>query len=114
MRNLSYLKNVVTLEFFPDKCTGCGICLEVCPQAVFIPQNGKVQVADRDACMECGACAKNCPAKAIGVQAGVGCANAVMTSFFRKDGACVCGPECGAGSDEEDGTNPGQGKSCCC
>jgi len=114
MNNLRYLKNVVTLEFFPEKCTGCGVCLEVCPQAVFVPENGRVRVADRDACMECGACAKNCPAKAIGVQAGVGCANAVMTSFFRKDGACVCGPECGTGDDHEDDPPACSGGSCCC
>ncbi len=35
MKNLSYLKNVVTLKLDENKCTGCGMCLEVCPHQVF-------------------------------------------------------------------------------
>ena len=33
MARLIYLKNVVTLEFDAEKCSGCGTCLEVCPHA---------------------------------------------------------------------------------
>ena len=29
----SYNKN--TLELYPDKCIGCGMCVNVCPHAVF-------------------------------------------------------------------------------
>jgi ferredoxin len=32
--------------------------------------------------MECGACAKNCPFGAIEVEEGVGCAAAILLSFF--------------------------------
>jgi len=91
MTNLVYLKNVVTLEMEREKCIGCGMCLIVCPQAVFSMNNSHAVIEDRDACMECGACAKNCPADALSVQAGVGCAAAVINSILgRKDSACCC------------------------
>lgn len=79
---MKYLKNVVTLELDPSKCTGCGRCLEVCPHRVFQKQGSKVAICDRDACMECGACAKNCAFSAITVEEGVGCAAAVIVGFF--------------------------------
>ena len=49
-----YLKNVTTLKFDSGKCTGCGTCLEVCPQEVFQRADGTVRVVNRDSCMECG------------------------------------------------------------
>ncbi|MEN6419563.1 MAG: mercury methylation ferredoxin HgcB [Clostridiaceae bacterium] len=79
---MKYLKNVVTLQFDPDQCTGCGRCLEVCPHRVFRRLDGKVKINDRDACMECGACARNCAFGAISVEQGVGCAAAVIVGFF--------------------------------
>jgi ferredoxin len=91
MRSLIYLRNVVTLELIEDKCTGCGQCLVVCPHAVLARNDGRVTITDRDACMECGACARNCPADAIAVQAGVGCAQAVINSMLgRQSSACCC------------------------
>ncbi|MCX5863341.1 MAG: mercury methylation ferredoxin HgcB [Deltaproteobacteria bacterium] len=97
-----YLKDVVTLELDEDKCTGCGLCLEVCPQAVFIRQNGKALIKTRDACMECGACARNCPSVAIAVRAGVGCAAAVINSALgRQNSSCCCIIESDGVSDSE-------------
>ncbi len=93
MNRLTYLKNVTTLSLDVQKCTGCGMCLEVCPHAVFEMKAGKASVADRDACMECGACARNCPAGAASVQAGVGCAAAVINQMLGRTGDCCCGPE---------------------
>ncbi|HPB83242.1 MAG TPA: mercury methylation ferredoxin HgcB, partial [Spirochaetota bacterium] len=74
---MKYLKETATLKYFPEKCTGCGRCGEVCPHNVFSMSRGKAVVAHRDRCMECGACAKNCDFGAISVDAGVGCAAAV-------------------------------------
>ena len=86
-----YLRNVVTLALDRDKCIGCGMCTTVCPHTVFVLNNGKVDIRDRDACMECGACAKNCPVEAIAVQAGVGCAEAVINAALgRKSSSCCC------------------------
>lgn len=90
MGQLAYLKNVVTLELDQAKCTGCGMCLLVCPQAVLTVTNGTAQIANRDACMECGACARNCAAGALSVQAGVGCAVAVLNSKLKRKRASAC------------------------
>lgn len=91
MRNrLHYLRNVATLQFFHDKCTGCGMCMQVCPHGVFRRDNGKVRLVDRDLCMECGACEKNCPAGAVTVVAGVGCAAAVINAALGRNSACCC------------------------
>ncbi|MCF8095774.1 MAG: 4Fe-4S binding protein [Desulfobacteraceae bacterium] len=103
---LTYLKNATTLELDPELCAGCGICTEVCPRGVLALKNGKAEITDRDACMECGACAQNCPAAALTVEAGVGCAAAVINSAMGRGGdGCCCieetntkgGPSCGPG-----------------
>jgi MinD superfamily P-loop ATPase len=81
---LRYLKDVVTLELDSEKCTGCGMCTQVCAHAVFAV-NGKVaHILYRDGCMECGACAMNCPVDALRVRAGVGCAWAIFNDWFHR------------------------------
>lgn len=79
---MKYLKNVVTLKHDEIKCTGCGMCIDVCPHSVFVRSGNRIVLADRDACMECGACARNCSFNAIEVDAGVGCAAAILIGFF--------------------------------
>ena len=91
MKKLVYLKNAATLTLNERKCAGCGMCMTVCPHAVFSMNRHRARITDKDACMECGACAKNCPAGAIFVKTGVGCAAAVINSFLgRTDGSCCC------------------------
>ena len=87
---MKYLNNVVTLKLNQAKCTGCGMCVEVCPHAVFAVENRKARIVDLDACMECGACAKNCAAGALSVKAGVGCAAAIINGAIR-GGEPTCG-----------------------
>lgn len=108
MKNPVYLKNVVTLQLDENKCTGCGMCLDVCPHEVFKMNSKHVVIQNRDACMECGACSQNCPVNAIAVQSGVGCAAAVINSMLgRNNGECCCGPA------DTDGKDTGN-KGCCC
>ncbi|MEL7654432.1 MAG: 4Fe-4S dicluster domain-containing protein, partial [Bacillota bacterium] len=59
--NHKYLKNVATLKLESEKCTGCGMCANVCPHGVFAMEMKKAKIVDLDSCMECGACEKNCP-----------------------------------------------------
>ncbi|HDQ44765.1 MAG TPA: 4Fe-4S dicluster domain-containing protein [bacterium] len=89
---MRYLKNVTTLALDISKCTGCGMCAEVCPHAVFRIEGRKAVIEDRDACMECGACARNCAPGALSVRAGVGCAAAVIAGKLRgtENPACGC------------------------
>jgi NAD-dependent dihydropyrimidine dehydrogenase PreA subunit len=89
MKELLYLKDVATLRLDPAKCTGCGMCLDVCPRAVLARANGKVGISSLDACIECGACQQNCPAGALSVRAGVGCAHAIISAALgRTSGVC--------------------------
>jgi len=92
MTQLKYISDVVTLHYEESKCKGCGMCVEVCPHGVYVLENKKAQITDRDLCMECGACANNCEFGAISVDAGVGCAAAIFSSIFSKSGAVCCGP----------------------
>jgi NAD-dependent dihydropyrimidine dehydrogenase PreA subunit len=91
---LQYLTDVVTLELDSGKCTGCGLCVQVCCQAVFALNEKVVQILDRDSCMECGACAMNCPVEAVTVRSGVGCAWAIFQEWFKKKQADATPPRC--------------------
>jgi NAD-dependent dihydropyrimidine dehydrogenase PreA subunit len=110
-----YLKNVVTLQLDHDKCVGCGTCMVVCPHEVFALDNGKVRIDQRDACMECGACAVNCVAEAITVEAGVGCAMAVINSALgRQSSSCCCVVETKQNPATCTAETGAAGKSGCC
>ena len=114
---MKYLANVVTLELDKDLCTGCGMCTVVCPHAVFSLDNGLAQIGDKDACMECGACSRNCPEEAIFVQAGVGCAQAIIQDALGKNGDSCCNLEDYGPIGQECESKPQQkkasGSDCC-
>lgn len=84
-------KSVVnTLEYDQELCTGCGMCVIVCPHGVFAQSDHKAEILKRSSCMECGACQLNCPADAIKVNSGVGCASAMIYAALlgRKEVCC--------------------------
>jgi ferredoxin len=97
---MRYLESVVTLSLDAARCNGCGLCVAVCPHAVFRLEQKRAALADRGACMECGACAKNCEPGAIYVRAGVGCAAGVLAGL-----AAGTEPTCG-------GCSPATSPSC--
>jgi len=89
---LVYLPGVATLVFDRAKCTGCGMCLTVCPHAVFEQVSRAVEVRELDRCIECGACARNCPEGAIEVDPGTGCALAILKGWLSRGSQGSCGP----------------------
>jgi ferredoxin len=103
---LTYLKNGETLQLDVEACIGCGACIDVCPHAVFALVSGKAIVVRRETCMECGACKRNCPVDAIAVEAGVGCAGAIILGKLRGT-APTCGDEACCG------TESSKVNSCC-
>jgi NAD-dependent dihydropyrimidine dehydrogenase PreA subunit len=60
------------INFDEEKCSGCGACANVCPQAVIKLNNRKAFMADYKSCMECGACQLNCEYGAIELTKGTG------------------------------------------
>lgn len=93
---MRYLSNVVTLSYDRNKCVGCGRCAEVCPHGVFVIKTKRAEITDKDLCMECGACAMNCAYGAIKVDAGTGCAAAVINSLVKGGPpSCDCSTDTG-------------------
>jgi ferredoxin len=90
MSGLRYLDGVTTLALDTSKCTACGVCERVCPQAVLQVTSAGAEIVDRDACMECGACVRNCKTEALSVRPGVGCASAIINSWLRRSPEVSC------------------------
>jgi len=53
-----------SLSFLPQRCIGCGFCLEACERGVHRIENG-AHVLDRSRCVLCGACVEGCYAQAL-------------------------------------------------
>ena len=94
MKELVYLKDVVTLQLNAEKCNGCGMCVKVCPHNVFDIYDSKAHIINRDYCMECGACSLNCQMQAIFVKSGVGCATGILNGILNNtEPSCGCSEE---------------------
>lgn len=93
---MKYLADSATLSLVPEKCTGCGLCTEVCPHGVLVIEEKKAKITDRDRCMECGACMTNCAFGAVTVDKGVGCAAAIINSMiYGGEPSCDCSGDSG-------------------
>ncbi|MBF0522407.1 MAG: electron transfer flavoprotein subunit alpha [Candidatus Omnitrophica bacterium] len=57
----------MSIQINNDKCTGCTICLKVCPFSALSMSNKKA-VIDLDKCTLCGACQDSCNFKAIEIK----------------------------------------------
>jgi len=47
-----------------DKCTGCGVCLEACPEGAIVLRDSAAAI-ERHLCTGCGDCLAACPQTAI-------------------------------------------------
>ncbi len=77
------VSKINTLQFDQERCTGCGICVDICPHGVFAKNSRVIHVVRPDACMECGACQVNCAFGAVKVESGVGCAASMIYAALR-------------------------------
>lgn len=58
-----------TLHILPDKCVGCGDCMDECPEDAIEGKTKFIHMIDNDICDRCGKCVAVCPEDAI-VKAG--------------------------------------------
>jgi pyruvate formate lyase activating enzyme len=68
------------LFYWPDRCIGCGQCLECCPHGAIRAEKGKLEF-QRDQCKVCGACSKGCHAGARGLVAKTMSVSEVMAEI---------------------------------
>jgi Fe-S-cluster-containing hydrogenase component 2 len=47
-----------------ERCTGCEICVDICPTGAISMIDGKAWI-DTNQCNDCGQCVQNCPQGAI-------------------------------------------------
>jgi len=70
------------LRFLPDRCIGCGACVEACPAGAH-ERRGSEHVIHRERCTVCGRCAEVCYAGALTVVGRKMAAEAVLAEVLR-------------------------------
>lgn len=70
----------ITTTIDSEKCTGCGLCLEVCPDQTISMDGNKKAVVTGKHCLDCGHCVAICPVAAIEVGA-IGSDSLCFNSF---------------------------------
>jgi len=54
----------------PSLCTGCGDCIDSCPEEAIDGKDGFIHVIDEKLCEKCGDCVDSCPEQAIKTDSG--------------------------------------------
>jgi len=70
------------VEFFPDKCILCGLCVEACPEGAQKIE-GDQRLYFRDLCQTCGKCVDECYARALVMPAREMSAEQVLAEVHR-------------------------------
>jgi len=60
-------KALITYSIDPDKCTGCGVCLQGCVYGAITGEKKEAHVIDAQLCQKCGICRSECKFDAIRV-----------------------------------------------
>lgn len=63
------MRKVFKLRIDPDKCTKCGLCVQLCPVINFHQENGGIPMI-KNLCQSCMRCIAFCPVGAITTKAG--------------------------------------------
>jgi NAD-dependent dihydropyrimidine dehydrogenase PreA subunit len=58
-------RDLITYRIDPEKCNGCTLCAQTCPQACITGANQQPHTIDPNACSRCGACLDVCPVAAV-------------------------------------------------
>lgn len=62
--NPETIKGDKSLLFFSSLCTGCGKCVDACPNGVHSIKSGEHKL-NRELCLKCGKCVDSCPVHAL-------------------------------------------------
>jgi len=60
-------KGLITYWIDPDKCNGCGVCLQGCPHKAITGKKQQSHVIDPKLCQKCGICRSECKFDAVQV-----------------------------------------------
>ena len=77
------LHNITQLFFSSTRCTGCGSCVQVCPQGCHRLAGGIHQI-DRTACTSCGSCAEHCLPQALRLVGETRAMDSLLTDLLRE------------------------------
>jgi len=92
--NPETLRGKPELQWFPEKCIGCGACVRVCQVQAHGVEDGQ-RVFHRARCVACGACARECYAEALVLVGRAMTADEVLAevgqdvAFYRESGGGV-------------------------
>jgi Na+-translocating ferredoxin:NAD+ oxidoreductase RNF subunit RnfB len=64
--NSTYYLSMINYEV----CTGCGVCVELCPTDAIVLNEEGVAQRDENTCLGCGVCSRFCPEEAISLKEG--------------------------------------------
>ena len=67
-RDILYGHDIAPPVVDVEKCTGCGLCVKVCPSLVFKLDEKKSTIIRGEGCNACGQCWAVCPEEAVSQQ----------------------------------------------
>ena len=72
------------VQIFPDRCIGCGRCLDICPEHAHEVVDGE-KVYRRELCRQCGRCVEACFAGALVMAGGSMSVDEVMEEILKDE-----------------------------